>query len=411
LFYKNIQKSYENSDDARWKNIPKVIDYKFINSSNKGEIALTSLDKIMRNHESLDKQNIKLENKQIVRAEIIAKNNLVTDNFFDEKSLIEMERVKKGISVTYANFVNNESLNYQMELDNLVRSNNINMWAVGIDNFKQESELIKENTEGHYGNITYNNHISSENMLTLFNEANNHLDKPRIEKNIPSFGYYENDYFNLKSSNSFKNILNTYSQFENTQKLVSKTQDFTIAADDSRKENVNVVDHYTDKEISKKSIWSDVSNDKVYNLHFLNNMYRDDIDVANEGREDSRTENVNDLESYNNNYYSSVEKFSQNDNEADYFNAQQLDNAKSRMVNLNSIKNIQKLAQLFPEGVTEKIYEQKDSNGDVSVVTIIRIVVKGNKGDEYKKVRSKWGIGYFKNGGVISQNIWDTETN
>ena len=64
-----------------------------------------------------------------------------------------------------------------------------------IDNFKQESELIKENTEGHYGNITYNNHISSENMLTLFNEANNHLDKPRIEKNIPSFGYYENDYF------------------------------------------------------------------------------------------------------------------------------------------------------------------------------------------------------------------------
>ena len=92
--------------------------------------------------------------------EIIAKNNLVTDNFFDEKSLIEMERVKKGISVTYANFINNESLNYQMELDNLVRSNNINVWAVGIDNFKQESELIKENTEGHYGNITYNNHIS-----------------------------------------------------------------------------------------------------------------------------------------------------------------------------------------------------------------------------------------------------------
>ena len=411
LFYKNIQKSYEKSDDARWKNIPKVIDYKFINSSNKGEIALTSLDKTIRNHESLDKQNVKLENKQIVRAEIIAKNNLVIDNFFDEKSLIEMERVKKGISVTYGNFINNESLNYQMELDNLVRSNNINMWAVGIDNFKQESELIKENTEGHYGNITYNNHISSENMLTLFNEANNNLDKPRIEKNIPSFGYYENDYFNLKSSNSFKNILNTYNQFEKTQKLVSKTQDFNIAADDSRKENVNVVDHYIDIEISKKSIWSDVSNDKVYNLHFLNNMYRDDLDIANEGREDSRTENVNDLESYNNNYYSSVEKFNQNDNEADYFNAQQIDNAKSRMVNLNSVKNIQKLAQLFPEGVTEKIYEQKDSNGDVSVVTIIRIVVKGNKGDEYKKVRSKWGIGYFKNGGVISQNIWDTETN
>ena len=41
--------------------------------------------------------------------------------------------------------------------------------------------------------------------------------------------------------NSFKNNLNTYNQFENTQKLVSKTQDFNIAADDFRKENVNVV--------------------------------------------------------------------------------------------------------------------------------------------------------------------------
>ena len=77
----------------------------------------------------------------------------------------------------------------------------------------------------------------------------------------------------------------------------------------------------------------------------------------------------------------------------------------------NSSKNIQKLAQFFPEGVTEKVYEQKDSNGDVVEVTIIRIVVRGNKADEYKKVRSKWGVGYFKNGGVISQNTWDTESN
>ena len=374
-------------------------------------LSLIGLDKTMRNYDRIEKQNVDLENKELFRAEIIAKNDLITDNFFDEKFLLEMDRVNRAISVTYSNSMSNEALNYQIELDKTLRSNNVDMWAVGIDNFKQEASVIKESQEGHYNNITYNNHISSENMLTLFNEYNTNLDNPRVDKNIPSYGYYENDYFNLKSNNSFKNIINTYNQFENNELLISKLNNFTLTADDSRKENANKVDHYIDKEISKNSIWSDISTDKVYNLHFLNNMYQDDIDLANEGREDNRTNNVSDLENYNDNFYTSISNSNKSDSELDYFNAQQLDNAKSIKVNYNSANNIQKLAQLFPEGVTEKVYERKDSNGDVSVVTIIRIVVRGNKGDEYKKVRSKIGINYFKNGVPISQQIWDTNTN
>ena len=83
-------------------------------------------------------------------------------------------------------------------------------------------------------------------------------------------------------------------------------------------------------------------------------MYQDDIDLANEGREDNRTNNVLDLENYNDNFYTSISNSNKSDSELDYFNAQQLDNAKSIKVNYNSANNIQKLAQLFPEGVTEK---------------------------------------------------------
>ena len=206
-------------------------------------------------------------------------------------------------------------------------------------------------------------------------------------------------------------MINTYNQFENNELVISKLNDFVLNADDSRKENANKVDHYIDKEISKNSILNEVNTDKVYNLHFLNNMYQDDIDLANQGKEDNRVNNIFDLESYNDNFYSSKDNSNKSDMELDYFNAQQLESAKSIKVNHNSANNIQKLAQLFPEGVTEKVYERKDSNGDVSEVTIIRIVVIGNKGDEYKKVRSKWGINYFKNGVAISQQIWDTDTN
>ena len=59
---------------------------------------------------------------------------------------------------------------------------------------------------GHFKNLTYNNHISSENLTTLFNESSSNLDEPRIQKNIPAFGYYENDYFNSNASKRLNNI-------------------------------------------------------------------------------------------------------------------------------------------------------------------------------------------------------------
>ena len=411
LLYQNIQKSFEDSDDSRWNNIPKVVDYTELTLSSKDELAISSIDKTMRNHDNIEIQNESLENKDVVRSEIITKNDLVTDNFFDLKFSKELEILNRSISVTYSNSISNEALNYEMELDNLLKSNNRSLWVVGIDNYKQESFLEKETQTDHFKNITYNNHISSENLTTLFNESNSNLDKTRIQKIIPSFGYYENDFFNLNASNSTKNIITTYNQFENSENLISKLNKFAINADDPRFQNVIKVDHYVDKEILKSSIWNDVSTDKVYNLHFLNDMYKDDLDITNQGKEDNRNINVSNLENYNDSYFSSRGNNSQSDSDTDYLNAQFLDNSKSISVNHNSSKNIQKLAQLFPEGITEKVYEQKDGNGDVTQVTIIRIVVRGNKGDEYKKVRSKMGVRYFKNGGIISSHIWDTESN
>ena len=283
LFYQNIQKSFENSDDARWAHIPKVTNYKLMTSASNKELSLIGLDKTMRNYDRIEKQNVDLENKELFRAEIIAKNDLITNNFFDEKFLLEMDRVNRAIAVTYSNSMNNEALNFQMELDNTLRSNNVDMWAVGIDNFKQEASVINGKSRRSLIIILLIIIIFLLKICSLFlMNITTNLDKPRVDKNIPSYGYYENDYFNLKSNNSFKNIINTYNQFENNELLISKLNNFTLTADDSRKENANKVDHYIDKEISKNSIWSDVSTDKVYNLHFLNNMYQDDIDLANE---------------------------------------------------------------------------------------------------------------------------------
>lgn len=66
--------------------------------------------------------------------------------------------------------------------------------------------------------------------------------------------------------------------------------------------------------------------------------------------------------------------------------------------------NRSKLAQEYPEGVTEESYTEGNK------VIIRRVVVHGNKADEYSKVIAKWGTFYFKNGQSITEVMWKNET-
>jgi len=74
----------------------------------------------------------------------------------------------------------------------------------------------------------------------------------------------------------------------------------------------------------------------------------------------------------------------------------------------DEIKN--ELALLFPEGVTQKVYQTKNDFGEITSITVRRVVVVGNKGDDYMYKRSKSGSYYFKNGKSISESTWDLET-
>ncbi len=76
-----------------------------------------------------------------------------------------------------------------------------------------------------------------------------------------------------------------------------------------------------------------------------------------------------------------------------------------------SDKMTDNLALKYPQGVTEQKFTQ-ESNGVVTGYIVVRIVVKGNKGDEYKKSVTSNGkvIRFFKNGIPITEDVWDKET-
>ena len=62
------------------------------------------------------------------------------------------------------------------------------------------------------------------------------------------------------------------------------------------------------------------------------------------------------------------------------------------------------LANQYPQGVTEESYTEGNK------IIIRRIVVQGNKADEYKKVIAKVGTSYFKNGLSITGWVWARDT-
>lgn len=62
------------------------------------------------------------------------------------------------------------------------------------------------------------------------------------------------------------------------------------------------------------------------------------------------------------------------------------------------------LASHYPQGVTEESFTQGNN------IIIRRVLVQGNKVDEYRKVIAKWGTFYFKNGQSISEHIWSRST-
>jgi epidermal growth factor receptor substrate 15 len=68
------------------------------------------------------------------------------------------------------------------------------------------------------------------------------------------------------------------------------------------------------------------------------------------------------------------------------------------------------LGDEFPEGVTEKTYIKRDKD-DVPVQIIVRrIVVRQGKGVEYRRVQTRNGVTYSRDGESITEAIWINET-
>jgi hypothetical protein len=112
-----------------------------------------------------------------------------------------------------------------------------------------------------------------------------------------------------------------------------------------------------------------------------------------------------------------MERKAQAEKEAGALNQKKSISTSKEIEKINDEKSIPKsatnkdqLALIFPQGVTQKVYQKKNEYGEITSITTRRVVVVGNKGDDYIHKKTKAGNFYFKNGKSISEGTWDLET-
>lgn len=113
-----------------------------------------------------------------------------------------------------------------------------------------------------------------------------------------------------------------------------------------------------------------------------------------------------------------VKELNKNATEKAELNEKKVNGTVDYIINMKDINvdkidvNVQnQLGKDFPEGVTEEIYQIKDSHGLLLSFVVRRVVVIGGEGNVYEKTKSRHGVtSYTKNGEPVSKQIWQENT-
>ena len=320
------------------------------------------------------------------------------------------DRIGFGTDRTYDNELANETMetrinDFSSESDNHRQENVESMEDYQQDDYTEHGDRIGFGTDR-----TYNNELANETMETRVNDFSSESDNNR-QANVKSMeDYMQGDYTEHGDRIGFGTD-RTYDNELANESMETSINDFSSESDENRQHNVKAMDNYEQDEFKVQADRADFGANRAYDNELANEEMETKIADFSVDADDSRERNAEALGAYEDDLQDESSDYYKRNKDVGLENAEEMDRVKNQSATMFADENKQKLATQYPEGITEKMFERRNGRGDVIEVTILRIIIKGVKGDEYKKVSAKWGTSYFKNGGIVSEYIWDTETN
>ena len=322
----------------------------------------------------------------------------------------QQERIDFGTDRTYGNELANETMetrinDFSSETDNSRQENVESMEDYQQDDYTEQQERIDFGTDR-----TYDNELANESMETRINDFSSESDNSRQE-NVESMEDYQQDDYTEQQERIDFGTDRTYDNELANESMETQINDFSSESDIHRQENVTSMENYQQEDYKEQGDRIGFSANRTYDNELANEEMETRIADFSVDADNARERNADALETYEDGLKNESSDYYNRNKDLGIENAEDMDRVKNQSPTMFADANRQKLATQYPEGITEKMFERRNGRGDVIEITILRIIIKGVKGDEYKKVSAKWGTSYFKNGGVISEYIWDTETN
>ena len=406
-----LSKEQLESDDNRLKTIPQLDHFKDMESNVMDQRIDYGNQVSAENYENTDELIDKISETDLDRDLPRQENIPQTDYYKDAMSSIEDSRIEEGKDLSIDNYTAKEKLESDRTLKAIDLDENRENNSPKVELYKDDVSYNEEVNVNRLKTITYSNYDSKESLDTRIANLSIESDIPRQE-NIPEVDYYKDNVSDKEVvlDNNARN--STFSNYDDKEELNEKIATLANEADINREEIlVPEMDRYLDKESDIVNLRTESSSDKLYNVYTEKEMLDDERYAERIDKEMIREMNATEIEAYQDMHSEDLGDALSKDNRSNEKVNNAIDEFKETTPtdDVDSYKD--QIAIDYPEGVTERQHERTNSSGDVVEVTIIRYVVKGNKGDEYRKVVSRWGVFYFKNNGVISEYVWDSETN
>jgi tetratricopeptide (TPR) repeat protein len=280
-----------------------------------------------------------------------------------------------------------------------------------VDAYKSEQSEIGESRVERSTDNTYATYEAKEKMIAGFEAAASDQDKTRADKTIPGMELYKKSQSEELSQLTDQGTNSTYETNDQYAKLEKDISDYTNTLDEGRKENTVLVDAYKLSESQKKSDEINSNMDRTQAIYESNDSMKNKISEQFVDSDKTRDGNVD--------KYNSYEDEQSKANGSSY--EEHVDGGVDKSNNLNEVKSqkatmfsdavVDPLVAKYGQGIHEETFQRTSASGEVLEITVQRVVVEGNNADTYKMVSKKWGTNYFKNGAIIPQTTWDTDTN